>query len=114
MNNSKLRYKIVMQIGRIRDSGPGGRRLRPRGFAQAILKVGQFRCPPRVGPETFCLWPETPGRHAEVGDSGPQGPETPVCPVVVRIAKGSEASETRPELGRRLLSLARDSGPGVT
>jgi hypothetical protein len=42
-------------------------------------KVGQFRCPPRIGPETLFLRPETPGWQAEAGDSGPQGLKTPVC-----------------------------------
>jgi hypothetical protein len=96
------------------DSSPGGRRLRPRGLALAIPKVGRFKCPSGVGPETFCLWPETPGWHAEAGDSGPQGPETPVCLAGLGFAKGSDGSVTRLELGRRLLSLAGDSGPGVT
>jgi hypothetical protein len=81
------------------------------GLAQAIPKVGQFRCPPGVGPETFCLWPETLG---VAGDSGPQGPETPVCPAGRGLQTGSDDSDARPELGRRLLSLAGDSGPGVT
>jgi hypothetical protein len=54
------------------------------------------------------------GDSGWAGDSGPQGPETPVCLADLRFAKGLDESETRPELGRRLLSLAGDSGPGVT
>jgi hypothetical protein len=53
------------------DSGPGGRRLRPRSIALAILPVGLSRDQPGVGPETFCLWPETPVPVA--GDSGLSG-----------------------------------------
>jgi hypothetical protein len=62
----------------------------------------------------FGLWPETPGRQAEAGDSGPQGPETPVCLAGVLIARVSDDSDSSPELGRRLWSLAGDSGAGVT
>jgi hypothetical protein len=55
------------------DSGPAARRLRPVVLALACHRVGQFRRPPKIGPETLCLWPETPGRRAEAGDSGLSG-----------------------------------------
>jgi hypothetical protein len=54
------------------------------------------------------------GDSGWAGDSGPQGPETPVGLAGFWIAKGLDDSVTRPELGRKLLSLAGDSGPGVT
>jgi hypothetical protein len=61
------------------DSGPAAQRLRHVVLALACHRVGRFRHPSGIGPETLCLWPETPGRRAEAGDSDPQGPETTVC-----------------------------------
>jgi hypothetical protein len=54
------------------------------------------------------------GWQAEAGDSGPQGPETPVCLAGLWSARVSDDSDSSPELGRRLWSLAGDSGAGVT
>jgi hypothetical protein len=42
----------------------------------------------------LCLWPETPGRQAEAGDSGPQGTETPVCLAGFLIARVSDDSDS--------------------
>jgi hypothetical protein len=81
------------------DSGPGAQRLRPRVLALADHQVGRFRCPPGIGPENLCLWPETLGRHAEAGDSGPHGPETLVRLARLWDARGLDGSDPSLELG---------------
>jgi hypothetical protein len=70
--------------------------------------------PGRSWAEDFLSLAGDSGRQAEAGDSGPQWPETPVCLAGFGLRKGSDDSDARPELGQRLLSLAGDSGPGVT
>jgi hypothetical protein len=84
------------------DSGPATRRLRPVVLALAYHRVGRFRHPPGIGPETLCLWPETPGRRAEAGDSGPQGPVTRVNSTNV-LDEGLRIGE----IGRRMNSKVR-------
>jgi hypothetical protein len=80
----------------------------------AFLQVGRFRCPPRIGLETLCLWPKIPGWQAEAGDFGPQEPETPVRLAKPWFTQGLDDAGSSPELGQRLWSLAGDSGAGVT
>jgi hypothetical protein len=95
------------------DSGPAARRLRPRVLALAWHRVGRPRRPPRIGPETLCLWPESPGQRTEAGDSGPHGPKTPVCLALLwhipRVGRLRHQPRIGPETfvsGRRLQCLS--------
>jgi hypothetical protein len=95
------------------DSGPAARRLRPGVLALAWHRVGWPRRPPRIGPETLCLWPESPGQRTEAGDSGPHGPETPVCLALLwhipRVGRLRHQPRIGPETfvsGRRLRCLS--------
>jgi hypothetical protein len=82
------------------DSGPAARRLWPGVLALAYHRVGRLRRPPGIGPETLCLWPESPGQTAEAGDSGLSGSAL-VC------SKGWTAQTPA-------RNWAGDSGAGVT